>query len=355
MIKIVKYICIIIGVAIGSPLYCQITLPNPSFELDDTIVWGSPAKYWDTCKGFSQEIVTITPSPEGFLSPPTPPDGKYYCYLGQGGNAAPSFITTKLNCPVLEGYKHHLSVWAMGYFFHVPTQFREFGYFTIHLGYTSCDTSQLIYTSSVMPDTLLWRKYEFDFIPHDNFAYIGIQAHHIRVNYECDVLIDNFSPITVEISNVAKINITGLQQTDCYNLAVATANNINLIRYQWKMNGSVFSPDASPQNICINQATTIYLTAWDACGYAYIDSLNINRNELIVAPNGNNLNLHITPFSEPLQLSLFNVLGQMISTETISEQTTATTLNTETLPKGVYFITLYNNHVLIKRKWMKVN
>ena len=144
--------------------------------------------------------------------------------MGGGSPPKQSSITNHLSCAVKMGEIHKMNLWGMGYFPHL-NQNHELGYFTIHLGHTACDTAQLIYQSPIMYDTLRWYKYEFEFIPNDNYEYIGIQAHHETQKGDVEILIDNFSPITVEIPNEAHIQVSNVNGT-CYSLQCSLANGI---------------------------------------------------------------------------------------------------------------------------------
>jgi hypothetical protein len=280
-----------------------------------------------------------------------------YGEIGTNGNnpSKASYITNHLSCSVKKKVVHKMNLYAMGYFYHSGSAtVHGLGYFTIHLGYSACDSNQLIYQSPIMYDTLRWYKYEFEFIPNDNYAYIGIQAHQGSTGGVVDILIDDFSPIVVEVPNTAHIQVTNING-NCYNLQSSIVNGIEAVRYEWKNQTAVISRQSAVDNVCINEATTIYLTAWDACGYAYVDSFNFTANELktVYQFDNGNLTVSLIPYYKPLQLQLYNDVGQLVSFATIPMQAADYTINIAHLPKGIYFITIVSDKRLMKQKIWK--
>ena len=341
--------------ALGSHCFAQITIQNPSFELDNKVMWGKPAKYWDTCVSFYPEIIDSTPSTSGYFFPPPTPNGKYYCDIETDGYTPSkfSYLTTKLSCPTYRGQIHKMSIWAMGYFAHFNSVApHALGYFTIHLGHSACDSFFIVYESPIMPDTLFLLKYEFTFIHDDNYEYIGIQAHQPHTFTVIDLLIDNFSPITVQVTNVAQIVINDIDKHSCYKLGV---ENVNGVRYEWQQNGAVISTQATVENVCVGSPTTISVSVWDACGYEYVDTLQLNSSPLITSFNANEskLSIALTPFYEDVQVSIYNALGQLENTTTIASQNTQANIDISNLTTGVYFIVLSNHNVFVRKKFVK--
>ncbi len=340
-------------VACCNHCFSQITIANPSFEKN--IVWNGVIANWDTCTGYYTAAVQPTPDQHGYFPPP---NGTLYGILTMDGYTPYKFtyITTKLSCPTVSGNQHQMSLWAIGYIPHYNPQVPQvLGYFSIHLGYTSCDSVQCIYTSQIMPDTLLWHKYEFSFIPNGNYNYIGIQIHHVAPNTISHILIDDFSPISVFITGKAQIKITGFDKHSCYTLEPQLPNDITATRYEWTANGNIIST-ASQIQACANEYKTISLTAYDACGYGYVDTLNLINGGGInttYANNGNTLHLQIANQTEPATFALFNALGQLILTKTIESNTTEFEIDIANLPSGIYFSTLQTYYGWLVKKWLR--
>jgi hypothetical protein len=350
---IIVLIIMQIGVAIGDPSFAQLQIKNPSFESNEIVA--GKIDNWDSCYCFYCNATQPTPSWGNYFTPP-PPDGRLYLLIGQDGHIPSAYtnLTTKISCTMLKNQKHKMSLWGMGYFSHSILTNHNLGYFTIHLGYHACDSSQLIYQSPIMYDTLQWYKYEFEFIPNDNYDYIGIQAHHETPTGVAEILIDNFSPIVVEIPNVAHIQVSNING-NCYNLQSSIANGIEAVRYEWKNQSAVIGNQQSIDNVCINEATTIYLTAWDKCGYAYTDSFNFTSTSLQYQYNSNtgSLNISLVPFDKPVQLQLYNDIGQLVNFAELPSQTTTHQFDFKNLTNGIYFLTLVSDKRITKQKIWK--
>ena len=236
-----------------------------------------------------------------------------------------------------------------------PEPYDVKGFVKVWLGNDSCVKSQLIYQSGILDE--VWFKNVVPFTPNDNYQFIYFEAEkgedipNAVMSY---IFIDAISPITVNITSKAKIEVSKVSE-NCFNLQNNIDADVQAVRYEWKNKWGVLSNQTSIENICIDKPTTIYFTAYDACGYSYTDSIILVKNNIVSALNENETELNVKIVKQPInsELALYNTLGQLMYKQTIEAGISSIQIPIDNWSKGVYFTTLQNLQIKEVNKWMK--
>jgi len=322
----------------------QITLPNPSFE-NDTIA--SYLVYipvgWSSCY---QNNVALLPEPIPFYQPP-PIKGNFYADFAYSPvEMFRRSISSQLSCPTVANASHIFALYLRSFIPPPPSPFpvgyNVKGIVKIWLSIDSCTKGQLIYNTGLL-DTI-WTKFDIEFIPDNNYRaiYFEVEKGEFTPNsVVAEVLIDGISEITIEVPNIAHITSSNIKG-NCYQLQSTIATGIVATRYEWQQGNTVISKQASVNSLCITAPTTIHFTAWDACGYAYVDSVVLINGNFFTALNATETTLQIVMVKQPTesQLIIYNAIGQLISSTTIAANTATFTLPLESLGSGVYLCSL---------------
>lgn len=180
---------IIISICLSALSYGQSEIQNPSFEERSRM--NKVPDHWDSCKrGGTPDILpgeweVTTPAAEGdtYLGMITRSDGTWES-VGQ-----------QLSTPVTVDECHTFSLQlarSADYVNHnLPIKLK------VYLGNGNCDRAQLIGDTENISSEL-WKKYEFNFIPKQQYTHLILEASYgngIYIYYNGNILIDDLSDI----------------------------------------------------------------------------------------------------------------------------------------------------------------